>query len=312
MALCIAVAGGFAIGRYTDVRPALFYDNRTAVFNEPIIEKAVRLQLGITADEPIMWEDLDQITEIHIYYDQTAQTWEEYNTLREQLDTGKMTPGSQTLHSLDDIAKMKNLRELSIGYAGIEDISIVGGLPKLKSLEFFGCRIEDITAVGELEQLEHFVLDNCEDVKDISSLENCTRLRELVLAGCRADDFSVLSELGDLDYLHLQNVDPQRFLPYIKGKTVKQLKLGYTSLSSVTDLGGIDGLVELQLYKMDMKSLDGIDQLEDLMYITLREMPTLGLEPLLALPHLQTLTLSEDMRDAGNAIGETQIQVIYQ
>jgi hypothetical protein len=63
---------------------------------------------------------------------------------------------------------------------------------------------------------------------------------------------------------------------------------------------------------MDMKSLDGIDQLEDLMYITLREMPTLGLEPLLALPHLQTLTLSEDMRDAGNAIGETQIQVIYQ
>ena len=312
VALCLAVAAGFVIGRYTDVRPVLFYDNSVTVFDEPLIEQAVRLQLGKTADEPILSEELDRVTEIHVYYDQAANTWEEFNTLREGLDTGEIMAGSDVLSTLDDIVKLKNLKELSIGYANITDISAVKNLTRLQSLEFFGCPIEDISAVGSLAQLEHFVLDNCDDVRDISALADCSRLSELVLAGCRADDFSVLASLGDLEYLHLQNVDPELFLPHLKGKTVRQLKLGYTSLSSISDLFGIDGLNDLQLYKMNIKTLDGIDQMEDLMYVTLREMPLLNLEPLSTLPYLQTLTLSEDMRDAATAIGETRFQVLYQ
>ncbi len=312
LALCVAMAAGFAIGRYTEVRPALFYDNRYVMFDEPLVEKAVRMQLGKTAEAPILPEELDQITEIYVYYDQTARTWEEYNTLREGLDTGTITSGSAVLSTLGDISKLKNLKELSIGYADITDISAVGALTKLESLEFFGCAIADISVVSGLERLEHLVLDNCEDITDISALAGCSRLSELVLSGCRADDFSVLAELGDLEYLHLQNVEPKLFLQYIQGKTVRQLKLVYTSLPSVNDLAAIDGLNDLQLYKMNMKSLDGIEQLEDLQYVTLREMPWLDLEPLLALPYLQDLTLSEDMRDQAGPLGEAQFQINYQ
>ena len=311
LALLAALTTGFAIGRFTDVRPALFYNNAYAHFSEPLVETAVRLQLGKSADVPILAEELDAVTELYIYADQTAKTWEDCNTLRGQVDSGVITAGNGSVSALDDIVKLKNLRRLSLGNQGFTDISVLAALNGLELLEFFNCPIQDISAVGKMTALRHFVMDNCDGVTDVSPLANL-RLNELVLSNCNADDFSFLAELGDFKYLHMPNVDPELFLAHLEGKTVKQLKLGYTALSSVSDLAGINGIEELLLYQMQLPSLAGIERLDSLAHISLLNMPHLNLETLLALPYLNTVTLSQDMSEAGSMIKGENFEIIYQ
>ena len=181
LALFAAITVGFAIGRFTDVRPALFYDNSYAAFSEPLIEQAVRQQLGKTADEPIRAEELDQVTELHIYADQTVKTVEDFYTLRSQVDSGVVSIGEETISTLDDIAKLTNLRSLSLGKQSFTDISALSGLDDLVSLRLSACPIEDIEAVGTLSALTHFTMDGCDAVTDISSLAGCLNITQLVM-----------------------------------------------------------------------------------------------------------------------------------
>jgi hypothetical protein len=167
--------------------------------------------------------------------------------------------------------------------------------------------------VRSLPKLENFVMDQCDDVTDISPLADCSKISQLVMTKCQAEDFSVLAQLGDIEFLHLQYVDPAKFLPYLQGKKVRQLKIGGEPLDSFELLGGIEGLEDLILEDMLLFSLDGIEAVSSLKFLTLIGMPRLGLEPLLSLPYLETLTLTEDMREAGAVIeNEADFSISYQ
>lgn len=313
LALLTALTAGFALGRFTDFHPALFYDTSVATFSEPLVEKAVRLQLGKTDTEPIKAEELEQIKELYIYYDQTVKSWEDCNTLRGEVDDGVITVGQDTISTVEDISKLKNLKKLSLGGHNISDISALKNLSELTVLELFKCPVEDIAAVGSMLELEHLALCQCDEVTDLSPIANCTNLSELVLSGCRADDFSVLAQLGDFEYLHVQNVDTDQFLPFIKGKKIKQLHLGFKPLTSISDLAVINGLEELSFDQMQLQSLTGIESLQSLTKISIYGMPGIDLAPLKTLPFLRYVVLSEDMKAAAQAIEEgNNFEINYQ
>lgn len=64
---------------------------------------------------------------------------------------------------------------------------------------------------------------------------------------------------------------------------------------------------------MQLSSLDGVETLSSLKYLSLLYLPTIDMEPLLHLPSLQTLTLSEDLREAIQAVEtEAAFEIIYQ
>ena len=313
LAMLIAMTAGFVMGRFTDIRPPVFYDNRAAVFTEPLIGQAVRLQLGKADGETILRDELEGVTELYLCNDQTVKTWVEFNSLCEGIDNGTIMAGNTAISTLEDIAKLKNLKKLSLSNQNITDISAVSKLANLTFLEFNNCPVEDISPVGGLTKLTHLVLGGCFEVRDISSLANCKNLRELVLCSCRADDFSMLAALGDIEYLHVQDVDPDKFLPYLRGKTVRQLHMGFRPLPAFSELAGINGLQELKFEQMQFKSLSGIDCLSGLTDICILGMPDLDLSPLKTLPYLQTVTVSESMREAVESItGEARFEIIYQ
>jgi len=313
LALLVVGTGGFALGRFTDVRPAIFYGTPYAIFSEPLVEQAVRLQLGKAEGEPILKEELESITELYIYADQIAETQMELDQMRGQVDRGEIAAEDGTISTLDDILQLGNLQRLSLGNQQITDISALEALGGLTSLEIFNCPIESIAVVGTLSKLQHFTMDNCSGITDISPLAGCTELRELVMTNCKAEDFSVLAELGDIEFLHLQCVDPAKFLPYLQGKTVRQLKIGSAELSSFSDLSGIIGLEDLIIDYMDIPSLEGAQTLTDLKYLTLLSVSQTDLSPLLNLPSLETLTLSEDLREAAQSIEDkANFSISYQ
>ncbi len=312
-ALALALTAGFAAGRFTDFRPALFYPGGgTVSFADPLIEQAVRLQLDKASGDPVRREELEQVRELYVYRGQATKTWDEYNTLREAIDAGSGETESLAVSTLDDLAELKNLRKLSVGYGSFTDLSAVAELTGLRMLEFYDCPFEDISAVEALPDLQHFSLNGCGEVTDLSPLAGCVNIDELVLSGCDANDYSFLAQMGDFAYLQLPGVELSRCLPYLAGKTIRQLRLGYVPLSSMDDLAQIDGLIDLMLVQMQPASLAGIERLTDLTRLTLTDMPGLDLTPLLSLPNLMSVTLSEDMRGAAGALAENELEITYQ
>ncbi len=306
------LTAGFAVGRFTDIRPPVFYNNSYAYFSEPLIEKAVRLQLGKAEGEPITTEELDKVTELYIYADQAVKTLDNYYNVRPQVESGTIAAGNIRLSNINDIIKLKNLQKLGLGRQDITDISVLERLKNLKFLDIIECPIESIQVVGQLSNLEHFALNSWDYVTDISPLSRCPKLKELVLTNCRAEDYSALSKLGDIEYLHMEGIEPKKFLPYLQGKRVRQLKIGYTSIDSISSLSGIDGLEELMMYRMQLASLEGIQSFTGLTYVWLNGMPNLDLSPLRSLPYLKTVVISEDMIKAVKALEGTGIEVIYE
>jgi|AGTN01.1.fsa_nt_gi Serine/threonine protein kinase len=311
LALFAALTAGFAIGRFTDVRPALFYDNSYAVFSEPLVEHAVRLQLGKTEGEPVRVEELEMVTELYLYADQTVKTQNEFYTMRQMVDRGEIAVSGEAIAALGDITKLKNLKRLSLGYQEVDDISALSELTGLESLEIYGCPIGNIEVIRGLTKLKHFTLQQCEAVTDISPLAACPGIRELIITECKADDFSALAALGDIEYLHMIGMEPEKFLPYLQGKKVRQLKIVYASLSSISQLAGIEGLEDLTIDDVQLQSLEGIEGLTSLKHISLRGAARLDLAPLAELPFLETVTLSEDMRGAAAAIEAENFEIIY-
>lgn len=312
LALFAMLMAGFAVGRFTDIRPPVFYNNAYAYFSEPLVEQAVRLQLGKADGEPIRAEELDNVKELYIYAGHTVKSQAELNELRGKIDRGEIEAGEGTIYDLNELARLKNLQQLSLGYQGFTDMSAIAQFSSLQSLELYFCPITDIESIRQLPMLRHFALTQCDAVTDISPLADCPRISELILVSCLTDDFSPLASLGDIEYLHMINMDTEEYLPYLSGKTISQFKIAASSLASLDELAGIDDLENLELDGVEIKSLSGIENLTNLNNVGVWNMPQIDLTPLTALPKLETVTLTEDMRDAAQMLGGSDIEIIYQ
>ena len=311
------LAGGFALGRYTEVRPPLFYSVGAAAVRDTVLEKAIRLQAGKAEGEALAADDIQAVTELYVFGDQTAADADAFSQLRNDVFNNIVTLGDGTVTSLDDLKKIPNLANLALGYTDVQDLSALGGISGLEMLELHHCTARDFSPIGKLTNLRHLVLQDCANLEDISFLAGCTSLRELVLIGDdRIEDYSVLSVLGALQYLHLEGVNPDLFLPYLTGKTVYQLKIGWHSLDSLADLAGVDGLEELICNGMSFGSLDGGERLTDLERLTLHASDggaSVDLSPLLQIPKLNTLTLSENLRPvAESALFGASFAIVYE
>ncbi len=311
VACAICLVTGFVVGRFTDVRPPLFYNNAYTHFSSSLIERAVRLQLGKAEGERIRTEELEGVRELYLYAGHTAKTLPEFNELRGKIDRGEIDAADSKVSNLNDIAQLTNLQSLSLGHLGFTNLSPVEQLRNLHSLEVYNCPITDIRAIRQLPELMHFSLTQCDGVKDLSPLADCPGIRELILVDCRIKDFSTLAHLGEIDYLHMVNMDPQAYLTHLNGKTVHQLKIAFSSLDSLRALQGIVALESLELDEVTMKSLSGIESLSDLQSIGVWNMPGMDLTPLREHAKLETVYLTEDMRNAAQALAGTPIHIIF-
>lgn len=311
------LAGGFALGRYTEVRPPLFYQVSAAAISDPVLENAVREKLGLNPDEALTNDELASVTELYLYGDQTAASWDGFNTLRNDVFSGKAVIGTDAVGSLDDLTKLPNLVQLSLAQTNASDLSPLSGLTQLQSLELFYSPATDFSAIAALPNLRHLAIQDCDYITDLSFLAGCKNVRELVLIGDdRLEDLSALAGVGELQYLHLEGVEPERFLPYLNGKTIHQLKIGWHPLSSLAELAGIAELQELICNGIDFDSLEGGEQLAALESLTIKAadgQTDMDLSPLLTLPKLKTLTLSENLRQAAEtALTDAPFEIKYE
>ncbi|MCC8105551.1 MAG: protein kinase, partial [Clostridiales bacterium] len=106
--------------------------NTIYTFTEPLIEEAVRSQLGISEEESITEKDLEQIVSLHIFglqiYSDDEEFWFQGNypyAYNDETRESGLYERTGTISSLEDIRHMPNLHTLCLYRQQIKDISVL-------------------------------------------------------------------------------------------------------------------------------------------------------------------------------------------
>ncbi len=277
-------------------------------FTEPLMERAVRAVLGKSETDPVSAEELASVAELYVFGNTPSASQDGfYASASEWYSSGNQAKGN--IASLEDVKLLPNLRILCLAAQQITDISPLASLPLLEKVEFKHNRIADISVLASLPALASAGL-NGNPVSDTSPLGKCVNLRFLDLCDVKGYDPAFLGELGDFEFLDLAN-DTDSFA-HLGNRRVRELKLGYSGLDSLDWISGVAGLASLEVKHSQLTSLKGIEAHQELTCLNIAGCSIQDLSPVLLLPNLQTLVISEDMRPAFLALGNVSFTASYE
>jgi|AGTN01.3.fsa_nt_gi Serine/threonine protein kinase len=279
--------------------PASIQPDGPVAFSSPLIEEAVRHELGLKETEIITQTDLDKVTKILICGTTVYDNWTDHSMIDAgSFLYGKPYEGVGTVMSLDDIAKMKNLTELALFNQRINDISALKGL-KLTKLGLGGNSISDISILSEFPYIEELYLtDNpIRDlsplsrlgalsvldigktyVKDISPIAECPIL-SLSLADTPVQDYSPLVQLVGIQKLFTSGISPEQVDICASLSNLKKLSIWRSNISDIKIFLNLKQLTDLDLLGNNIESLNGIEQLNMLGGLVLLGNPVSDLTP---------------------------------
>ena len=174
----IFLCAGFIIGRYSDFLQTVLEPHAGVAFEEPMVERAVRLQLGKTADEIITGDDLLSVAGLYIFGDSLiAKNEEELHAEAYRLfESNRMKEGP--IRTLADLSKMPNLKQIFISMQRITDVSPLADLQNLEVVDLKNNPVTDISPLGGLKFLKRVTLFDTR-ITDLSPLSNCPMLSGL-------------------------------------------------------------------------------------------------------------------------------------
>ncbi len=196
------LCAGFVLGRFTDLLGADPETGEGTSFEEPLIEQAVRLQLGKTTGEPLTQDDLLSVDRLYIYGDSLISgNEEELNAgVKELFESNQVREGP--IRSLTDLEKMPNLKQISISMQKITDVSPLASLQNLEAVEIKNNPVIDISPLSGLKFLKRVSLFDTR-VTDLSPLVNCPMLNELDAGKLPIRSLEVFDGLKGLQKLSL-------------------------------------------------------------------------------------------------------------
>lgn len=271
-------------GTYTDAGSLSAEHNAEVpvVFKEPLVEAAVRQELGLTEKDEISKEMLDEVYELRIVGNDilTAQ-----NTI-ENVDgwinnySSEASGETGSIDDISDLGMLKNLRVLFLGNEMIQDISPLQNM-QLRQLYLAGNRILDFSAVSSMPYLEELFIGG-NPVKNLDVLKNCANLRSLNIDSMDPDSLKFLEGLDltqfscrfmdisskdcesllsqeNMNYLVLGDVEDKIVKVVSQMKSVESFFADWKhSVKNLTPLAGMDNLKLLDVSD-GLYSLKGID-----------------------------------------------------
>lgn len=300
LAACFLLTIGFIVGLLTDVvtppvvtgTPAETDDPtaRAVMFKEPQIEQAVRLVLGKDESEEIYQDDLKKVTRIYCIAKEVTDTRNRLNELASAYGK-KNSKEVGTLHSLEDLRMLPNLREAFFYMQPFIDLAPLASCTQLRTVYFNKCSFWDLSPLAECSQLEWLCIDQCAEVTDISPLE----------------------KLGRLDHLDIR-VNAPRDLSHIGN--IRSLRTLILCLPETWVEGFTDWVVPEQLEVLDLflklNSLDGIEKFQNLRELRLGgEAVVQDLSPLSGCPALRTLSIPSGSESVCETLTNSNVTVVF-
>lgn len=181
--------------------------------------------------------------------------------------------------SAEVFAQFVNLEELVLSdpvpMGNSVDISSLRECSKLRSLKLdCGVPYTGMEALGTLTQLESLYIDDTQ-LSECAFLEDLPQLKELYVCSGEEPDLSVLQELSNLEKLYFLDDEKINVQSICMLTNLQELKVRLDSVESLNELTKLKGLKKLHV------DING-------------EGKFIGLENLLNIPKLESLTISGD------------------
>ena len=274
-------------------------------FQEPLVEQAVRMNLGLEEQTPVTQDMLAQVTGIYIVADAAYPDADEfYPAISRWYAEGNKVHG--TLRTLEDLAGMPELAQVCVVAEELKSLAPLEGLGKLNKVECKHNYITDINVLAGMDRLTSVGI-NDNPVEDLSPLTKCPNLAFLDLCGVRNYDPAVIDELGNFDLLDISN--PTSSYEHLAGKRILDLRVAWTGLRDLHVLDEVSHLERLEIDHTDVTDLAPLAVHTGLKVLKISELPVTDLSVLLQLPQLEEVIISEDMRPAAEALGDVPFTV---
>ena len=278
---------------------------KKVTFSDPLLESAVRLNLGLEEGDRLTEDMLPSVTAVYIVADKAYPDPDSfYPAINQWYADGRSTRGS--LRTLDELTPMTGMEQVCIVAQELEDISALASMKQLSKVEFKHNYITDISVLSGKDRLTSVGI-NDNPVTDISPLQSCPNLAFLDLCDVRTYDPQAVAKLGNFDYLDLSN--PTQSYDYLGGKSILALHLAWTGLSDLHVLDDVARLEELDIAHTAVTDLSPLAVHTGLKMLNLVAVPVDDMSVLLQLPQLQSITISEDLRPLVNKLGEVPFSV---
>ncbi len=170
----------------------------------------------------------------------------------------------------------------------ISDLSDLAQLKNLKTLMLSMQNISDITPLAGMDKLECFEIKHSPELEDISILSSMPLLKIVCLYDTAVMDLSPLAKCP-----RLTNID-----------------VGRTHITSLQAIEGMEKLEFLNLSATLVTTLDGIEAHVFLHSLDISELHIKDLSPLMILPNLSTVYISNSMNWIANALENPHFEVI--
>ena len=274
-------------------------------FQEPLVEQAVRMNLGLEEQTPVTQDMLAQVTGIYIVADAAYPDADEfYPAISRWYAEGNKVHG--TLRTLEDLAGMPEIAQVCVVAEELKSLAPLEGLGKLNKVECKHNYITDINVLAGMDRLTSVGI-NDNPVEDLSPLTKCPNLAFLDLCGVRNYDPAVIDELGNFDLLDISN--PTSSYEHLAGKRILDLRVAWTGLRDLHVLDEVSHLERLEIDHTDVTDLAPLAVHTGLKVLKISELPVTDLSVLLQLPQLEEVIISEDMRPAAEALGDVPFTV---
>ena len=228
---------GFALGRYTSFLVPLV-SSKGVRFIEPVLEQAVRVQLGKNAKETITEVDLLAVREIYIFGKEVSNTEE---TFHDGLGGALRDTPRGTLATLEDVVLLPNLEVLYINYQTLADISPISMLKYLTTVSLRSTFVEDISALSNMKYLNRVALFDTR-VTDVSALGSCPILYSLDVGKTLISSVGALPELPRLRELSLRQTTFSSLDGIERYENLEQLDLNRALITNLTPLTSLRNL----------------------------------------------------------------------
>lgn len=161
------------------------------------------------------------------------------------------------------LAKLTQLKSLSISYGGFRDLSFVSKMVKLERLFISHSQVADLSAVRGLNSLNMLTLIDTE-VVSVEPLEELYNLTDLYIAEAKITDISPLGKLTNLESLTVGKTPIKNI--HTLQSLVKLRKLHLPDNHRFSDLSAISNLPLLEELNLDRAS--GVDDLSPITKLT--------------------------------------------
>lgn len=295
-ALCLAVTGAVLLPKM---------GRKKVTFSSPLLESAVRMNLGLEEGDPLTKDMLPSVTAVYIVADKAYPDPDSfYPAINQWYADGRPVRGD--LKTLEELEPMTGLDQVCIVAQELDDISVLASMKELNKVEFKHNYITDISALAGKERLTYVGI-NDNPVTDIAPLAECPELAFLDLCDVRSYDPAVVKQLGNFDYLDLSN--PTQSYDYLGGKSILSLHLAWTGLNDLHVLDEVARLEELDIAHTAVTDLSPLAVHTGLKILNIASTPVDDLGVLMQLPQLESITISEDMCPLVQALGEVLFSV---